>query len=303
MTNQLPHTLGGLLAHARHSLAEAGIADCALEARLIVEHFTHTTRIDAIAAPERRVRTEEVEAVVQAIGRRLAGWPVHRLLGYREFYGLNLHLSPATLEPRPDTETLVDLVLPYARQIVARQGSCRILDLGTGTGAIALALLSAIPEAQAIGVDICERALETARANAELNGYSQRFGIVKSNWLDSVTGEFHVVVSNPPYIRTDDLEHLEPAVRDHDPGISLDGGPDGLSAYRTIAASVGKHIAEDGFIAVETGYDQKAAVEVVFKQNGFRLKSAARDLGGRDRAMAFCRPGEDSLMEKRLGKV
>ena len=131
---------------------------------------------------------EAVAAIRQAIARRVAGEPVHRILGFRDFYGLRLFLSPETLEPRPDTETLVDAVLPFLRETAAREGVCRILDLGTGTGAIALALLAEVPQATAVGVDISADALATAGRNARENGLSGRFQAVQSDWFEKISG-------------------------------------------------------------------------------------------------------------------
>ena len=135
-----------------------------------------------------------------ALARRLAGEPVHRIFGYRDFYGLRLKLSPQTLEPRPDTETLVDAILPFLREIGKREGHCRILDLGTGTGAIALALASQIPEAMVTATDISQEALATAAANAADAGLADRFIPVLSDWFSAIDGKFHAIVSNPPYI-------------------------------------------------------------------------------------------------------
>src|SRR5690606_6983989 len=194
----------------------AAVPDPGLEARLLVEHFTATTRAEAIAHPARPIAESAVHAVLAAAMLRGEGTPLHRILGYREFYGLPLVLSPETLEPRPDTETLVDLVLPEARRIAEAKGTCRILDLGTGTGAIALALLSVVPEALAIGTDISQEALATARRNADINGYGARFAALCSNWLERVEGRFDLIVSNPPYIATAELEKLPRDVREHD---------------------------------------------------------------------------------------
>jgi release factor glutamine methyltransferase len=280
-------TLGALLASARRRLVGAGLDDAALEARLIVEHFTGTERRDAIAEPDRAVADSDVEAVEEAIARRIEGVPVFRILGRREFHGLTLELSPETLDPRPDTEALVDLVLPRLRELAARNGECRILDLGTGTGAIALALLKEIPTARAVGCDIQPGALETARRNAELNGLSERFETCHSDWFDAVEGRFHAIVANPPYIRSTELNRLSREVRDHDPRIALDGGPDGLDAYRLIAAGAASHLEPGGLVAVEIGYDQKMAVSSLFARQGFARTGEARDLGGHDRALIF----------------
>jgi len=282
-----PVTLAALLRNARQRLAEAGVDDPALEARLIVEHFSDTTQTQAITYPDCEVEADMADEVARAVERRAAGEPVYRILGYREFYALKLTLSPETLEPRPDTETLVDLVLPEMRRIAATKEKFRILDLGTGTGAIALALLSVVPKAEAVGTDISEDALETARRNADINFVAERFTALRSNWFQSVDGQFDMIVSNPPYIPTAELETLPREVREHDPRAALDGGPDGLSPYRLIAKEASGHLTREGLIAVETGYDQKAAVAAIFAAEGYAVLRTARDLGGRDRAMLF----------------
>lgn len=282
-------TLGSLLAETRTRLAASGIESAALEARLLVEHFTGTFRIDAIREPNRLLKPDAVAAVEDAAARRLAGEPVHRIIGRREFYGLPLKLSPETLEPRPDTEILVDLVLPFVRRIAASEGACRILDLGTGTGAIALALLDREPKARAVGVDISADALATASTNADMLGASDRFEALQSDWFDKVEGRFHLIVSNPPYIPSGDLESLQAEVRDFDPRRALDGGADGLDAYRVIAAGARNHLLEGARVAVEIGFDQKAKVTTLFENAGYRLVDQARDLAGHDRALVFQR--------------
>jgi release factor glutamine methyltransferase len=287
MVEKAPTTLGRLLREARSRLTDAGIDDAALDARLIVEHFSGTSRVDAIASPDRPVGNESVAAVNAALERRLAGVPVHRILGFREFHGLRLSLSPETLEPRPDTETLVDAVVPFARETVARLGVCRTLDLGTGTGAIALALLKEVPQAIADGVDISLDALTTAAHNAREAGFGDRFRTLKSDWYAATEGRYHLIVSNPPYISRRELETLQPEVLRFDPLQALDGGEDGLDAYRIIANGAGAHLEDGAKIAVEIGYSQRADVENVFRQAGYRLIVAAKDLAGHDRALIF----------------
>jgi release factor glutamine methyltransferase len=278
-------TLDALHREARAGLAQARIENPALDARLLVEHFTGTSRNDVIADPRRDIGAEAVAAIRAALDRRIAHEPVHRILGRREFYGLDLRLSPATLEPRPDTEALVDLCLPFLRRKAAAGERCRILDLGTGTGAIALALLSQIPEATAVGTDISAAALETALANADINSMKDRFDGRVSDWFAAVEGQFTLIVSNPPYIPTRDIGMLAPEVRDHDPATALDGGPDGLDAYREIATAAKSHLQEDGRVAVEIGFDQRQGVTGIFEAAGFALDGSAKDLGGNDRAL------------------
>ncbi len=280
-------TLAELLGTARRRLSEAGIEDAALDARLIVEHFSGTTRTDAIARPDQPVAAAAVAAVEAAVARRLAGEPVHRILGFREFYGLRLALSPGTLEPRPDTETLVDAVLPFVRATASRAGTCRILDLGTGTGAIALALLSAVPQAVATGVDISDDALATAARNARALGLADRFSAKKSDWFAEISGRCHAIVSNPPYIPAKEIGALQREVRDHDPRRALDGGADGLDAYRRIAEGAAAHLEPGGIVAVEIGSTQGAEVTRIFAAKGFDLAERRRDLAGNERVLVF----------------
>jgi release factor glutamine methyltransferase len=228
-----------------------------------------------------------IAIVDSALARRLVGEPVHRIIGFREFYGLRFDLSAGTLEPRPDTETLVDAVLPLVRATVARRGKCHVLDLGTGTGAIALALLSAVPAATATGVDICDDALGTATRNAAQLGFAGRFTGVKSDWFSKIVGRYDVIVSNPPYIRSQDMESLQAEVRGFDPHRALDGGNDGLDVYRILAAGVRDYLEAGGPVAVEIGSTQRADVTNLFRQAGFTLIGAYRDLGANDRVLVF----------------
>lgn len=289
MAEAVRPALGPLVRHLRAELEAAGKPDAALDARLIVEHFTDTTRTDAVLDPDRQVGDSAYQEILAALARRLAGEPVHRIIGAREFYSLKLTLSPSTLEPRPDTEALVDLALPHVRRAAAKTGSCRILDLGTGTGAIALALVSQEQRASVVAVDISEDALETASRNADINGLSARFSARKSDWYETVAERFHVIVSNPPYIPSTEIASLEREVREHDPLAALDGGADGLDAYRKIAAGAFAHLEADGIVAVEIGFGQEVDVTAIFGAAGFDLVAEAEDLAGRTRALAFAR--------------
>ena len=287
-------TLADLLRKTRRRLADAGIPTPDLDARLLVEHFSGTTRADAIADPGRAVPSEAAEAVESALARRIAGEPVYRILGFREFYGLRLSLSPDTLEPRPDTETLVEALLPFVCETVARESACRILDLGTGTGAIALALLAQEPRTMAVGVDISEGAAATARANAEALGLSNRFSACVSDWFANVTGRYHAIASNPPYISTIEIADLDRGVRDFDPVRALDGGSDGLFAYRRIAEEAAGHLEDGGVIGVEIGAGQGPAVTAIFDASGYDLAETRNDLPGHERALVFRRKARKS---------
>lgn len=280
-------TLAALLAEARESLAAAGIDGAALDARLLVEHFTGTTRTDAIASPGMAVAAPAAAATRAAIARRARHEPVHRILGRRAFFGLDLLLSAETLEPRPDTEALVELCLPVVRRTAAAKRRCRILDLGTGTGALALALLSQEARAEAVGTDISAAALETAGLNAKIHGLEARFTTQRSTWFEAVGGRFDVIVSNPPYIRSSDIAALDPEVRLFDPPAALDGGADGLDAYRAIAAGAPDRLFRDGRVALEIGAGQGGAVKALFAAAGFRLAATGHDLAGHERALMF----------------
>jgi release factor glutamine methyltransferase len=274
---------------ARLRLEAAGVATPALDARLIVEHLSGTSASDRIARPEAPVAHEIAENVLAAVGRRARGEPVHRILGFREFYGLRLALSPDTLEPRPDTEILVDALLPFARDVAARDGSCRILDLGTGTGAVALALAAEVPQIVATATDVSEGALAAAGENARALGLASRFTTLRSDWFEKISGRYHVIASNPPYIPSNELSSLPGEVSNFDPARALDGGADGLDAYRAIARGAAAHLEPGGVVAVEIGASRKSGVEGVFIAAGFRLHDARRDLAGHDRVLVFDR--------------
>ncbi|CAK7258308.1 MULTISPECIES: peptide chain release factor N(5)-glutamine methyltransferase [unclassified Shinella] len=280
-------TLTEVLAAARRRLAGAGIPDAAGDARTLLMGLLDLTPTSFVTESGRSLDEAEQRAVDAALDRRIAREPVHRILGRRAFSRLDLVLSPETLEPRPDTEILVDALAPYAKKIVRATGGCRILDLGTGTGAICLALLDLVPGATGVGADLSAGALETARRNADINGVADRFEAVESDWFAAVTGAFDIIVSNPPYIVRSVVGTLDDEVRLHDPMLALDGGEDGLDAYRAIAAGAGAHLRENGLVAYEIGYDQKDEVTAIMREKGFSRIEAIKDLGGNDRALVF----------------
>lgn len=280
-------TLAEILSVARRRLSEAGIVDAAGDARALLMGLLALTPTSFISDSGRVLAPAEQRMVDDAVERRIRREPVHRILGSRAFSRLDLALSPETLEPRPDTEILVDTLVPYAERIVAETGRCRILDLGTGTGAICLALLDLVPGASGVGADLSAGALETARRNADINGVADRFETVESDWLAAVAGVFDIIVSNPPYIVRSVVGTLDEEVRLYDPILALDGGEDGLDAYRAIAAGAGNHLQENGLVAYEIGYDQKDQVTEIMGENGFARIDAVRDFGGNDRVLVF----------------
>ncbi len=278
-----------LMTDARARLRAAELDTPDLDARILVEWATGKTRLDLISAPEQFVDSAAVEALSDALDRREKGEPVHRIMGIREFFGLPFRLSPATLEPRPDTEVLVELVIPALEEIAVQNGTLELLDMGTGTGAIIISLLHRFERAHGIGLDMAEGALAMARINAVANGVGDRFAALKSDWFQNVSGRFHLIVSNPPYIPHEDIAGLSREVREHDPLAALDGGADGLNFYRALAQKAADHLYKDGMVAVEIGAGQFQDVQALFESAGFSLAGDASDLGGHRRAMLFAR--------------
>ncbi|WP_448473135.1 peptide chain release factor N(5)-glutamine methyltransferase [Martelella sp. FLE1502] len=282
-------TLSELYRQTVDAFAAAGLDAPQEDARHLVSGVLGLTLTEMVTEGARVIDAFEMQAVAEAVERRKNLEPVYRILGAREFYGLDFLLSPETLEPRPDTEILVEQCLPFLKRRIAETGRARFVDLGTGTGAIAITLLSQCREAEGVATDISEGALETARGNALLNGVADRLALKQGSWFEAIDGRFDMIVSNPPYIVSNEIAALQPEVRDFDPPTALDGGESGLDAYRAIAAGAGDHLAEGGIVALEIGAEQKTAVTAVFTEAGFKLSVAVKDLGGNDRALIFIR--------------
>jgi release factor glutamine methyltransferase len=283
MSSGGPRTLADVLRFATDTLEKTDIDGYDVEARLLTEWACGLERIDFVLRPNMLISNDKFELLETVLVQRIAGKPVHRIMGYRNFYGLRLALGPETLEPRPDSEVLVDLALELLENSPPRT----MLDLGTGTGALALALLSVFPQATVIATDIASGALEVAKRNAEICRYSARFSALKSDWFENIMGKFDLIVSNPPYIRTSVIPDLDIEVKNHDPLLALDGGPDGLQPYRIIAENAKAHLSDSGLILVEIGYDQADDVTNIFKLHGFLRTSLKQDLGRQDRILAF----------------
>jgi release factor glutamine methyltransferase len=280
-------TLGEAWLAMRDALRSAGLESADLDARLLVANLAGVEPHQLVTAGEVELTPVIGDQLRKAQQDRLDGMPVHRILGAREFYGLRLGLSAATLEPRPDTETLVEAVLPLVRETAARRGLCRIVDLGIGTGAIGLALVAECPDARCLGVDISADAIATALENAKALGLADRYSAVPGDWLAGIDARFDIIVSNPPYIPTADLKLLSREVVEHDPLVALDGGGDGLSAYRVIASQAGSRLVEGGYVGLEIGIGQSQTVTALFTASGFDRVGIFPDLGGVDRVLLF----------------
>ncbi len=275
------------LARLRRAFAEAGLDTAALDARLLLLDALGIEPTELLARPEIPLGDLGAARLEAAAARRLAREPVARILGQREFWGLPFALSPETLVPRPDTETVVETALSLVGDGTAPR---RILDLGTGSGCLLVALLHECPTAFGIGVDREPAALVTARRNAEANGVGARARFIAADWAAPLRGPFDLVVSNPPYIASAVIGDLDPDVREHDPRLALDGGPDGLDAYRRIIGEAGRLLVPGGALVLEIGYDQAAAVRALGVGAGLEFVRLAYDLSNNPRCTAFRAP-------------
>ncbi|MFM9859022.1 peptide chain release factor N(5)-glutamine methyltransferase [Pseudoxanthobacter sp. M-2] len=279
-----PATAGALLANARTRLRAAGIDTADLDARLLVASLLGLSAARLIVDGDRAVGEGEAERVSAAVSRRAAGEPVGRILGEREFWGIAFRLNEATLEPRPDSETIVEAALAACE---GRDRPLRILDLGTGTGCLLVALLTEWPEASGIGVDLSPRALDAARANAEDAGVGARALFVQADLGRPVAAGLDLVVSNPPYIPSGDIAGLDREVRLHDPRLALDGGADGLDPYRRLLNWVGGALRPGGTVVLEVAPDGAGAVAGLGEDAGFSVLEVRADLAGRPRAVVL----------------
>lgn len=256
-----------------------------LDARLLIGHALSLDHAGLAAASARKLDAAQESAIAALAQRRLAHEPVARIVGTKEFWGLNLAIDAATLVPRPETETIVEAALAAVALCRAHARPLRIADLGTGCGAILLALLTELPYAFGVGTDSSPGALAVARHNARRLGLGRRAAFVACDMAAALRGPFDVIVSNPPYIATGDIAALPPEVRLFDPRPALDGGPDGLDCYRAIAAAAPALLASNGILAVELGVGQSEPVAALFAAAGLAPSEPRPDLNGVPRAL------------------
>lgn len=276
---------------ARSAFAGHGLAAASLEARFLIEALTGLpSRVTTNFERDHPIDAGQIPRLHEWIDRRLAGEPLDRILGSRAFWSLEFGLNRQTLSPRADTETLVEAALRLLPSLGTTDPV--ILDLGTGSGAILIAILHECAAARGIGVDLAEEALTMARRNSLRNGVADRAVFICGRWAESLTGPFDLVISNPPYIPTGDIAGLEREVREHDPVLALDGGADGLAAYRLIADGLDRILTGKGKVILEIGAGQQDDVARIMEGAGFQLASIRSDLGGHPRALCFARhPG------------
>ena len=268
---------------------ERGLPTAELDARLLVLAATGMSAEDYVLAPQRSIDALTMERIESFAVRRLAREPVSRILGYREFWGRRFAIDPSTLDPRPDTETLVEAVLGVIDAEGRRGQPLRLLDLGTGTGCILISLLAELPAAFGVGVDIAPEALTIAGRNADAHGLGGRAVFCCGDWTAPFSGAFDFILSNPPYIKGADIAGLEPDVRDYDPRRALDGGADGFDAYRRIANEALALTAPGGHLALEGGAGQMRFICDLLVTAGWAHDSSIcrvyTDLCGQDRVV------------------
>lgn len=255
------------------------------DARALIGAALRLPRPKLIAQSDRILEPRETKAIAALAARRLKREPVARILGQKEFWSLPLSLTPDVLVPRPETETLVEAALDEVDRACTRMEELRLLDIGTGSGAILLALLHELPHANGVATDRSAAALRTARANAERLGLAARCCFVECNFADALAGRFDLVLSNPPYIARGAIAGLEREVREYDPQLALDGGADGLDAYRAIIAEAPALLAAGGRLILELGIGQDAPVRALATAHGLRVVAVRPDLAGIPRAL------------------
>lgn len=263
-----------------------GIDSPDLDARLIVGHALQLDHASLVRDGERRLGPADIAGIEALADRRRAGEPVARITGVKEFWGLSFEVTPAILVPRPDTETVVETALALVDRDGPRLRRLRIADLGTGSGAILIALLHELGDAWGVGTDCDLAALATARANALRLGVAARANFVACDFGAALAGDSDLVVANPPYIATDVIAALAPEVRDFDPRGALDGGPDGLRAYRAITADAGRLLAPGAHLVMEVGAGQADAVSALAAAAGLGAIAVAPDLAGIGRVVS-----------------
>lgn len=286
-TLALARTLDAAHVAAARALRDGGIGTPALDARVLLCHSTGLSHEALIAHGGEPLPPAAAARLTGYVARRLAGEPVSRIKGTREFYGRDFRIDPHTLDPRPDTETLIGAALRIVTEEGLEGQPLRLLDLGTGSGCILLTLLAELPNAEGIGTDLSSGALRLAAANARHLGVEGRTRLVAADWFEGLSGQFDLILTNPPYIAAGEIAALSPEVAGHDPRAALDGGADGLDAYRSIAAKAAAFLAPGGHLLVEIGPTQVQAVARLFRAAGLAVDEGGVlfDLAGRPRGL------------------
>lgn len=267
---------------ATRVLQSAGIESAILDARLLMMQACACTLTDLVMSPERVLTPDELAMFEKLLARRFEREPMSHILGTREFWGLPFEVSKNVLDPRPDSETIIEAVLAHRPQVI---DPIEILDLGTGSGCLLVSLLSEYKWAQGTGVDISPDALEVAKRNAHKLVLDERAKLVQSDWCEKLVGTFDVIVSNPPYISETEFTGLSAEVTEHEPKQALLAGPDGLDCYRALIPQLPRVMKQGALVVLEIGFAQAADVSQLLESSGFRVLEVRKDLAGHDRCV------------------
>jgi len=267
----------------------AGVDSAKMDARILAAHALKLSRAQLISQSDRELEPREVDALSARAARRLKREPVSRILGEREFWGLRLAIDASVLDPRPETETVVEAALDWATTNQLRNEALRVLDIATGSGALVVALLSEFPAAVGVATDKSLDAVRVARVNARRLGLADRCMFIAGDYATALRGPFDLIVSNPPYIASGDIADLAPEARDYDPRLALDGGADGFDAYRAIVNDTPRLLARRGRLIVELGQGQGEAVAEIATRAGLLVEPPRADLAGISRALCASR--------------
>ncbi len=289
--------LSDYLSDATRRLGEAGVEQPRRDARLLLCQALGSGPEGLISEPQRILDAVERQRADSLLDRRAAREPVARIIGQREFWSLPFALDPATLDPRPDSETLIESVLAELR---GTDGGGKVLDLGCGSGCLLLALLSELPEAWGLGIDIAGACPKIARSNAALLGLEDRCAFLQGDWGAALSPGWDVILCNPPYLRSAEIEDLEPEVARFEPRRALDGGRDGLQAYRRLLPQIARLLGPPGLAALEIGPGQAGPVSRLAETSGLHITRTTNDLAGRERCLILRRAG--GRMKKTVGK-
>lgn len=281
----MQYTLTALMQEGAEVLRRAGVESAGLDSRLLLQHALGIAREEMLRAPEKMVDEAEARHYKGLLQRRASREPLSHITGSREFWGRDFTVSRATLDPRPDSETLIETVL---KRLPDRTLPLKLLDLGTGTGCLMLTLLAEYPNAIGVGVDVSSDALKVAEENCVNLGLEKRVQFLLQYWGRGLTGTFDVIISNPPYIKNIDINRLQPEVSVYEPYMALAGGEDGLQCYREIAPDIARLLSKDGFAVLEFGQGQQTDVSTILSNNQLQTLGYACDLAGVVRCVVVC---------------
>lgn len=279
-----PTTLEQALQRTAQQLVEADIEDAGRDARVLLGHVLDRDRAYLHAFPETLLSDEQLVQLSELVDRRIARVPMSQVLGSREFWSLDFQVTPDTLTPRPDSETLVEAAV---EQFGDGPGPSTIADLGTGTGCLLISLLTVWPQSRGLGVDLSPEALAVACNNARTCRVDERARFLEGSWFEGIEDLFDLIVSNPPYIPGPDLAGLEPEVVQHEPHLALDGGQDGLDAYRALLPQLTGHLTDEGLVVLEHGAGQGPEIETLALENGLVVVTSRSDLAGLRRCLVL----------------